>query len=174
MAAMKTWCAEPSAGTPTRIPFRSRIARTRSFPNSSKQPTWIPARKTIGNPASIGRGTVRRTPCRCQSFPPRTAGPGSIDLVGDVLHIGEAFGLQQFLGDVLRRDADPRGSGAAGSVVVSGGGSAASDSGFRPRSPAVPARVIPRNSRRLQPSACRLFMGHLNPARIHCPSPALR
>ena len=28
-------------------------------------------------------------------------------LVGDVLHIDEAFGLQQFLGNVLRRDADP-------------------------------------------------------------------
>src|SRR5438876_3223173 len=46
------------------------------------------------------------------------------------------------------------------SLVVSGGGSAATDSDFRPRSPAAPARTSPlRNSRRLQPSACRLFMG---------------
>ena len=42
----------PSSCTATVFPFRSRIARTRSVPNSSKQPTWPPARITTGSPAS--------------------------------------------------------------------------------------------------------------------------
>ena len=55
------------------------------------------------------------------------------------------------------------------SVVVSGGGYAATDSDFRPRSPAAPTKVShSRNSRRLQPSRCRLSMGHLPFLRSHC------
>jgi hypothetical protein len=44
--------------------------------------------------------------------------------------------------------------------VVSGGGSAATSLGYRPRSPTVPARVSPRkNSRRLQHAAWWILMG---------------
>jgi hypothetical protein len=46
--------------------------------------------------------------------------------------------------------------------VVSGGGSAAADSDFRPRMTAVPARVGPRrNSRRLHPFSLWLAMATL-------------
>jgi len=46
------------------------------------------------------------------------------------------------------------------SVVVSGGGSAATSLGCKPRSPAVPASVNPsRNSRRLNRLACWILMG---------------
>src|SRR5262249_54962352 len=46
------------------------------------------------------------------------------------------------------------------SFVVSGGGSAATDLGCRPSSPAAPARVSPpRKRRRVQPSGCWARMG---------------
>jgi len=64
--------------------------------------------------------------------------PGSIDEVAAVVGIAAREGVP---------------------VTPWGGGSAASDSGFRPRNPAAPARTSPpRNSRRLQPSACLLCM----------------
>src|SRR5262249_11669165 len=50
-----TWLVVPSESTATVFPFRSRIARTRSVPNSSKQPTCTPASRTTGAPASSCR-----------------------------------------------------------------------------------------------------------------------
>jgi hypothetical protein len=52
MEARKMCRPEPSALTATFLPFRSRSDRTRSLPNSSKHPTWIPARMTSGSSAS--------------------------------------------------------------------------------------------------------------------------
>ena len=59
MLAMKVIGPARSSGTATVFPFRSRTARTRSVPNSSKQPMWPPAKITIGSPASSRMTAVR-------------------------------------------------------------------------------------------------------------------
>jgi len=41
------------ACTPTLLPFRSLMLRTRSLPNNSKQPTITPANRVIGSPPSM-------------------------------------------------------------------------------------------------------------------------
>jgi len=53
MLEMKACWLEASSSTPTVLPFKSRIVRTRSVPKSSKHPEWPPARMTTGSPASI-------------------------------------------------------------------------------------------------------------------------
>src|SRR5262249_49937108 len=55
------------------------------------------------------------------------------------------------------------------SIVVSGGGSAAARLGWKPRSPAVPAKVNPlRNSRRLRHLAYWILMGTSLPDAVQC------
>jgi hypothetical protein len=44
-----------NAQTATVLPLRSSTARMRGVPNSSKQPTWIPAKRTMGSCASMRR-----------------------------------------------------------------------------------------------------------------------
>ena len=52
MLARKTCRPVPSPVTATLFPFKSRTERIRFVANSSKQPTWSPARSVIGSPAS--------------------------------------------------------------------------------------------------------------------------
>jgi len=76
----------------------------------------------------------------------------------DVVHLGEPLALQEGFGHILW--------GETGTTslnqfqrFVSGGGSAPTSLGYRPRTPAVPAGVNPpRNARRVQPSARWIFM----------------
>ena len=85
----------------------------------------------------------------------------------DVLHLGEALIPQELFGHVL-----------GGQTEVAGGLDqlerrrlrrrlCSDGSESNPKSPAVPAKVSPRNSRRLQPSTFRSFMGHLPSLRSH-------
>ena len=117
----------PRPNTATVFPFRSRIVRTRSVANSSKQPTWTPARTTIGVAGVERDDRAARRSSWLMSTSPGARSP-SIAGVGlrapTYCTIGEAFGAQQVLGDVLRRPGRCSAPSAIRSRVVSGGGSA--------------------------------------------------
>ena len=134
-------------------PRRSRTAR------SSRR--GIPARSTIGSPAS---SWMMSGPDEVHADVDLAGGQGLAegralaDL--DVLHVGEPLGLQELFGHDTGGRYRCAGYWASLSRVVSGGGSAATGLGCTPRSPAVPASVNPpRNLRRLNGRACWLCMG---------------
>src|SRR5213080_2653568 len=98
MLARKTWCGDPNAGIATRFPLRSRTARICPIPNSSKQPTCMPPKKTTGSPASmrsIDRAGGQQRIWQLARW-----------LVPHVVHVGEAFSFEKLLRHELRRDTD--------------------------------------------------------------------
>ena len=86
--------------------FRSRIDRTRSVPNSSKQPTWMP--DSSRQVASIHPHQGRRDEVHREVRRPGAHGLRRLDPRRRwyVLDVREAFGVQQVVGDILGCDAD--------------------------------------------------------------------
>jgi hypothetical protein len=159
MLARNTCSGARSPLTATVFPFKSGIARTRSVPTSSKQPTCSPTSATIGSPVSRDR---RKGPLK---FGVRSISPEAMAACCPML---------SFLTHCTSVNPSPWSSSSAkywgarqmlelwGSLsrVVSGGGSAATGLGYQPRSPTVPASVTPlRNRRRLNGRACWVLMG---------------
>src|SRR6516162_5284329 len=89
------------------LPLRSTMLWISSFPNNSKQPTCTPARVISGSPESTAID-VRPSVVQAEVHSP--AGDRSRHRRArrriDVLHIREAFGSKQLVGDVLRANAD--------------------------------------------------------------------
>ena len=105
-AAEEDVLGNPSSGTATVLPFRSRMARTWSVPKSSKQPTWPPARKTTGSPAS-SRTRSGPTKFRTISTSPEKQGlRGQLGFHLKVVHLGESLALQQFSSDIIGGNAN--------------------------------------------------------------------
>ena len=135
-----------------RAPARSQTTRS-----SQHGP---PASRTIGCPASTW---MRSGPTKSMLMCDLAGGQGpedsTIPSCLDVLHLREPLAWQELFGHILGGYTEA-GAVTSVSLVVSGGGSAATSLGFRPRSPAVPASVSPpKNFRRLKPSPCLLIMG---------------
>jgi len=68
--------ARPTACTPTFLPFKSRMLRMPSCPNSSKQPTCTPPTRVSRSPASIVK-MLWGEKCREKSTSPRPSAPGT-------------------------------------------------------------------------------------------------
>jgi hypothetical protein len=150
MLARKTCWPEPNSEMATVFPFKSRIERTRSVPNSSQQPMWTPAMQTIGSPASTrssnGPENTRLISASPEARAFETPAPPVVGTYWTSVNPSPP------------RNSSARYSGAAQRAglrislifVVSGGGSAATRPGCSPRNPAVPASVNPlRSLRRL-------------------------
>src|SRR5919109_1483924 len=138
MLAMKTWAPEPS----------------------SNPPMGTPAKKTIGSPASTRSSNGPENPMLISASPEARAFETPAPPV--VLTYWTSVNPSPHRNSSARYSGAAQRAGLRVSLifVVSGGGSAATGLGYRPSSPAVPARVSPpRKRRRVHPAACGAFMG---------------
>ena len=142
----------PNSVIATVLPFRSRIARTRSVPNSSKHPTCTPPKSVMGSPAS-SRMTSGATKCRETSTSPdaRAFDRSARVILTYLMSLNPSafrssvtmyWGATQMLGNC-----------AILSLVVSGGGSPEACPGGHPSSPTVPATPRRRSRLVIIPSA---------------------
>src|SRR5215831_16350018 len=106
MLARKTWCGDPNAGIATRFPLRSRRARICSVPNSSKQPTCRPPKKTTGSPASTRRMYGAENWLLMSIPPEANRGFGNEPDGSSLTYCTSDFAPEKLLRHELRRDTD--------------------------------------------------------------------
>src|SRR5439155_269010 len=151
MLAKKRCGGDPSPGTLTLFPLRSLIVRTRSFPNSSRQPTWSPESRTIGLPVLIRRIAAGPNAMLMSAAPEvRTSEilvPTCTCTYCTSVNPSRCRSSSAIYCGASQRLPISR---TSLTVAISGGGSAATGWARTPRRPAVPASVSSfRNSRRV-------------------------
>ena len=108
MLARNTCWLEPSACTPTLLPFRSVMVRMRSL-REQLEAAGMHAGQHRDRLARVDRDQERRREVHAEiDLAARRSSAAFVDarLHAHIADIGEAFGAQQLLGDVLRREAD--------------------------------------------------------------------
>ena len=161
MLDRKTCWRDPSSGTLTVLPLRSRIARTRSVPNSSKQPTWDPGQDDDRVPRVQ---PDQERPTKFRSDIDLAGGHGlrpPARRVWTILDIGEPFAWQELFSHVLRGDADPWVLEPSGTVFVSGGAPRPPAWGARQEAPRSPRASTPQEPPPADPSSVLSTHGNL-------------
>ena len=133
------------------------MARTRSWPSSSKQPTWTPARMTKGSPASIRRAAARGV-VSARSISPAAIFSKVARPRAQTYWTSEKPSARRSASATWNGASQRFGSFFSLSRVVSADGSAAPAGSGTPRRPPAAARpTLLTNSRRLKRTAGCLF-----------------